>query len=109
MKAFGKASIQFAVLCTQHRCSLVEGETSLTAAQKPSAPSPTASTGAARPRSRSRRRRAAQDSLGSAVAVREGHQFLGAVGTDTDDDQAAQPVLFQADVEVHPPSAHQYT
>ena len=40
--------------------------------------------------------------LGSAVAVKEGHQFLGAVETDTDDDQAAQPVLFQADVEVHP-------
>ena len=37
----------FAILCSQQRWSLVWGKTSLRAAQKPSAPSPTASTGAA--------------------------------------------------------------
>ena len=36
------------------------------------------------------------------VAVGQGDQLLGAVGADADDDQAAQPVLLQADVEVHP-------
>src|SRR5687768_5009875 len=46
------ASRQFAVLCTQQRCSRVEGKTSRSAPQKPNAPSPTASTGAATPRSR---------------------------------------------------------
>jgi creatinine amidohydrolase/Fe(II)-dependent formamide hydrolase-like protein len=48
----------FVPLCHQHRCSLLSGNTSRTALQNPSAPSPTASTGAAVPRrlvSRSRK------------------------------------------------------
>ena len=36
------------------------------------------------------------------VAVGDGDQLLGAVQADAHDDQAAQPVLLEADVEVHP-------
>ena len=38
--------------------------------------------------------------LGLPISVGQGHQFLGAVGAYPDDDQAAQAVFFQADVEM---------
>lgn len=47
-------------LCTQFRCSRVSGNTSRSADQKPSAPSPTASTGARMPRRLQSRSRSAQ-------------------------------------------------
>src|SRR5690606_517776 len=47
---FGSLSSTLARRCTQQRCSRVSGHTSRTAAQNPSAPSPTASTGALMPR-----------------------------------------------------------
>ena len=43
---FGSAASTFACLWNQHRCSRVFGNTSRKAFQNPSAPSPTASTGA---------------------------------------------------------------
>src|SRR5437764_11975449 len=43
-RLLGSASRTLAILCTQQRCSRVSGNTSRRAAQKPSAPSPTAST-----------------------------------------------------------------
>lgn len=47
---FGIESSVFMVLWTQSRCTRVCGKTSLIAAQKPSAPSPTANSGALMPR-----------------------------------------------------------
>src|SRR5690242_21922809 len=45
-----------AALCTQHRCCLVVGQTSCSACQKPSAPSPVASSGSTTNPFSSRRR-----------------------------------------------------
>jgi hypothetical protein len=53
------------ILCHQQRCSLVSGKTSRIAFQNPSAPSPTASTGAVMPRRLQSRSRSAHDSLDS--------------------------------------------
>ncbi len=54
-----------ATLCTQQRCSLVSGHTVRSAAQNPSAPSPTATIGARMPRRLRSRSRSAQDSVDS--------------------------------------------
>ena len=80
-------------------------DTSPRAAQNPSAPSPTASTGA---RIRAGRRRAAGPprALGLPVPVRKGDQLLGAVGTDPDEHEQAQPLLVQADVDVDAVGPH---
>jgi len=59
---FGNAARTFPILWNQHRCSVVAGNTSRTAFQNPSAPSPTASTGARIPRRLQSRSRSAQDS-----------------------------------------------
>jgi hypothetical protein len=49
-RTWGSADTTFAILWNQHRCSRVVGNTSRSADQNPSAPSPTARTGARRPR-----------------------------------------------------------
>ncbi len=54
-----------AVLCTQHRCSRVAGNTSARAAQNPRAPSPTATAGAVMPRFFRSRSTSAHESVDS--------------------------------------------
>ena len=61
----GSAARTFAVLWNQQRPSLVSGNTSRSAFQNPSAPSPTASTGARIPRRAQSRSRSAHDSADS--------------------------------------------
>src|SRR5579875_802568 len=61
----GRQSKTLTSLCTQQRPCRVPGNTSRSAAQNPSAPSPTASTGARMPRRRASRSSPAQDSVGS--------------------------------------------
>src|SRR6185369_9150514 len=61
----GSAARTLACLCHQQRCSRVLGNTSRTAFQNPSAPSPTSSTGAVMPRRRQSRSRSAHDSVDS--------------------------------------------
>ena len=53
------------ILWNQQRCSRVSGDTSRSALQNPSAPSPAASTGARMPRRRQSRSRSAHDSAAS--------------------------------------------
>jgi hypothetical protein len=62
---FGSAARTSARLRNQHRCSRISGNTSYTAFQKPSAPSPMASTGAVIPRRRQSRSRSTHDSVDS--------------------------------------------
>ena len=62
---FGSAASTLAILWNQQRCSRVAGNTSRSAPQNPSAPSPTASTGARIPRRAQSRSRSAQDSVDS--------------------------------------------
>ena len=59
----GSLSSTLAILWHQSRCGVVSGHTSRTADQKPSAPSPIATTGARSPRSRRSRSTLAQLSL----------------------------------------------
>ena len=58
----GRALRTLAILWNQQRCSRVSGNTSRTAFQKPSAPSPAASTGEVIPRRLQSRSRSAHDS-----------------------------------------------
>ena len=62
---FGSAARTFAALWNQQRRSLACGNTSRSAPQNPSAPSPTASTGARIPRRAQSRSRSAHDSVDS--------------------------------------------
>ena len=62
---FGSAASTLAVLWNQQRPSLASGNTSRSPFQKPSAPSPTASTGARMPRRAQSRSRSAHDSADS--------------------------------------------
>ena len=62
---FGSAARTFAILWNQHRCSLVCGNTSRSAAQNPNAPWPVANTEARIPRRRQPRSRSTQDSVDS--------------------------------------------
>jgi hypothetical protein len=62
---FGSAPSTLAILWNQQRCSRAVGNTSRSALQNPSAPSPTASTGADIPRRAQSRSRSAQDSTDS--------------------------------------------
>ena len=61
----GSAPSTLAILWNQQRASLVSGKTSRSAFQNPSAPSPTASTGARMPRRAQSRSRSAHDSADS--------------------------------------------
>ena len=61
----GREGRLMAILWNQHRCSRVSGNTSRSAPQNPSAPSPIASTGARMPRRLQSRSRSAQDSVAS--------------------------------------------
>ena len=62
---FGSAPSKFAILWDQQRCFRVWENTSCSAPQNPSAPSPTASTGARIPRRAQSRLWSAQDSVDS--------------------------------------------
>jgi hypothetical protein len=65
MCRFRQCGKDVGLLVHQHRCSRVAGNTSRTAFQNRSAPSPTASTGAVMPRRRQSRSRSAHDSVDS--------------------------------------------
>jgi len=96
----GSAPRTLAILWNQQRCSLVWGNTSRSAPQNPSAPSPIARIGARMPRRLQSRSRSAQDWSGLPVAVGQGDEFLATVGPHTDHDQQTQLVLLQADVDM---------
>ncbi len=93
-------------LWNQHRCSRVSGNTSRTAFQNPSAPSPTASTGAVIPRRWHDRSRSAHDSVDSRNPSASATSSLRAVGADPDHHQQAHLVLLEADLEVDPVDPH---
>ena len=84
----------------------VSGNTSRSAFQNPSAPSPTASTGARIPRRLQSRSRSAHDSAGLAEPVGQRDQLLAAVGADPDHHQQAHLVLLQADLQVDAVDPH---
>jgi len=102
----GSAASTLAVLWTQQRWVRVAGNTSRSAAHSPRAPSPTASTGAGMPRRRRSRSSSAHDWVDPAQPVGDRDQLLGPVAADPDDDQGAQPLLGEPDVDVHPVGPH---
>lgn len=104
-RRLGKASSVLAVTWTQQRCSLVAGNTSLSAPQNPEC--------SVTDRERRVREPPAPQPPqhlprlgGLSVAVGQRDQLFRAVEADAHDHEAAQPVLFQSDVEVHPVCPH---
>ena len=80
--------------------------TSRTAAQKPRAPSPTATTGACSPRRGRSRSTSAQLSVLSRYPILERDELLRPVGPHPNHHQGAEPVVFEPDVEVDAVDPH---
>src|SRR5438477_2425401 len=94
-RLFGSLFRTFAVLCTQQRCSRVVGHTSPSAFQNPSAPSATASSGAA---DKPRRLRSSSKSrhdcaLSRTPSVKPTSSFLPSGGRTDDHKNALRLVL----------------
>jgi hypothetical protein len=85
---------------------LASGNTSRSAPQKPSAPSPIASTGARIPGALQIAHDLSPRLLRLAVAVTDRHQLHAPVRAHADQYQAAQPVLLQPDFEADPARPH---
>jgi len=102
----GSALSTLAILWNQHRCSRVSGNTSRTAAQKPSAPSPMASTRAAMPRRLHERSKSAHDWVDSRWPSSSVISSLVPSARTPDHHQQAHLVLLEADLEVDPVDPH---
>src|SRR5436190_12863633 len=93
---FGSLFRTFAVLCTQQRCPHVLGHTCSIACQKPSAPSATASSGAAASPRRFRSREQLPPGVRAlAHAVDQADQLLLAFRCRTDDHEQTLRLVFQ--------------
>ena len=87
---------------TQHRCCLVLGQTSCRACQKPSAPSPVASSGSStRPFSSRRRSSSSRQLWALSRAVLDRQQLLAPAGVGADQHQQALSLMLQPCREVH--------
>ena len=89
-----------AILWNQPRCSAVSGNTSRSADQDPSAPSPMASTGARMPRRLPSRTRSAEDSADSRRPSASATSSVG-LGAHPEQHQQAQLALVKAEVDVN--------
>src|SRR3712207_2937277 len=98
----GRTFSTLAVLCPQQPCCRVLGQTSCSACQKPSAPSPVASSGSiTSPFSSRRRSSSTAPALGTlAKAVLNGQQLLSAARVGPDQDQEALPLVIEPRGEV---------
>src|SRR3954451_14399888 len=95
-KDLGSLLSTFAALCTQQRCCLAFGQTSCSACQKPSAPSPVASSGSSTIPFWSRSRAAVRASSGRSLeTILDRQQLLPALGVGADEDQDALPIVLE--------------
>src|SRR5450759_3979358 len=99
-RLFGSLFRTLAVLCTQQRCSRVVAHTSPSAFQKPSAPSATASSGAAAKPRRLRSSSRSRHDCALAHAIRKADQLLLALRGGADDDENALRLVLEPRLQV---------